>query len=155
MSLFLKCSLPPAGRAVLLSVKPKYADLISCGSKRVEFRRTWAAEDVGLIAVYASSPIKKIVALVEVEDIVRGSPTLLWSHCASRGGALTRRELFDYFGGKSQGCAVLLGNVQPLASPIDPKSLFKAFAPPQSFRYLATAELNKIQGKLVTDKESL
>jgi len=154
MSLFPKCSLPPAGRAVLLSVKPKYADLISSGSKRVEFRRTWAAEDVGLIAVYASSPVQKIVALVQVEDIVRGSSTLLWSHCTSRGGALTRRELFDYFDGKSQGCAVLLGNVQPLASPIDPKALFKAFAPPQSFRYLSRAELKKIQGKLVPGEES-
>lgn len=152
MSLFPKCSLPQAGRAVLLSVKPKYADLISSGIKRVEFRRTWAAEDVGLIAVYASLPVQRIVALVEVEDIVRGSSTVLWGHCTNRGGALTRRELFDYFDGKPQGCAVLLGSVQPLASPIDPKSLFKAFAPPQSFRYLSTAELQKIQGKMVTSK---
>lgn len=145
MSLFPKYSLPPAGRAVLLSVKPKFADLISSGIKRVEFRRTWAAEDVSLIAVYASSPVQRIIALVEVEDIVRGSPSSLWSHCTSRGGALTRRELFDYFNGKRQGCAVLLGDVRVLLRPIDPKTLFRSFAPPQSFRYLSEGELKKIQ----------
>jgi len=153
MSIFPKYSPLPASKSVLLSVKPKYAELISSGSKRVEFRRTWATKDVGLIAVYASSPVQRIVALVEVEDTVRGSPASLWDHCTTRGGALTRRELFDYLSGKPQGCAVLLGNVQILAAPIDPRSLFKSFAPPQSFRYLSAGELRKIQDTLIIDKE--
>lgn len=153
MSLFPKCSLPQAGRAVLLSVKPKYADLISSGNKRVEFRRAWATEEVSLIAIYASSPVQRIVALVEIEDIVHGSPTSLWNHCKDRGGALTRRELLDYFNGKRQGCAVLLGNVQTLTFPVDPKSIFKTFTPPQSFRYLSAAEVQKIQGKLASHEE--
>lgn len=152
MSLFPECSLPPGGRAILLSVKPKYADLILSGSKRVEFRRTWAADEVSLIAIYASSPVQRIVALVEIEDVVQGSPTTLWTHCTSRGGALTRRELFDYFDGKKQGCAILLGAVRTLQKPLDPKSLFKAFAPPQSFRYLTLGELGKIEKKAATDK---
>jgi len=153
MPLSPKCSLPLASRAVLLSVKPKYANLISSGSKRVEFRRIWAAENVGLIAVYSSSPVQRIVALVEVENIVRESPASLWQHCTDRGGALTRREFLDYFNGKPEGYAVLLGRVQVLAIPADPKSLFKFSAPPQSFRYLSAGDLKKLQGKLLTDKE--
>lgn len=154
MSLFPECSLPQGGRAILLSVKPKYADLILSGTKRVEFRRTWAAAEVSLIAIYASSPVQRIVALVEVEDIVQASPTVLWNHCTNRGGALSRRELFDYFDGKKQGCAVLLGAVRTLGKPLDPKSLFKAFAPPQSFRYLTPVELGKLEKKAATGKIS-
>ena len=145
MTLFRECSPPPAGRAILLSIKPKYSDLILSGEKRVEFRRTWAAEEVGLIAVYASSPIQRIVALVGVDEVVWASPTKLWSHCTSRGGALTRRELNEYFNGKGQGCAVLLGVVRKLKQPIDPHAVFKEFSAPQSFRYLTAPEVKKLE----------
>ena len=147
MTLFQECSLPPGGRAVLLSVKPKYSTLIVSGEKRVEFRRMWAADQVGIIAVYASSPTQRIVALVDVEGVVWGSPTRLWGHCTSRGGGLTKRELFEYFGDKGQGCAVLLGHVRELKKPIDPRNLFTAFSAPQSFRYLTMPEVTKLQRK--------
>jgi len=152
MSPFLECSPPQAGRAILLSIKPKYSDLILSSEKRVEFRRTWAAEGVKTIVIYASSPIQKIVALVEVEDVIWGSSTALWSYCVARGGALTRRELFDYFEGKKQGCAVLLGALRKLSKPISPGSVLKDFTPPQSFRYLTSIELGKIEKKIATDK---
>ena len=152
MTLFQECSQPPGGRAILLSIKPKYSDLILSGEKRVEFRRTWAADEVGLIAIYASSPIQRIVALVGVDEVVWASPTKLWSHCTSRGGALTRRELTEYFGGKVQGCAVLLGQVRKLKQPFDPRSVFKEFSAPQSFRYLTGAEVKKLE-KRVAAKE--
>jgi len=152
MSLFSEYSPPQAGRAILLSIKPKYSDLILSGEKRVEFRRAWASQEVKLIAVYASSPVQRIVALVEVEEVIWGLPTALWSHCAERGGALTRRELFDYFKGKKQGCAVLLGALRKLKTPLDPRSLVKEFTPPQSFRYLTSTELEKLEKKTVADK---
>ena len=71
MTLFQECSQPLGGRAILLSIKPKYSDLILSGEKRVEFRRTWAADEVGLIAIYASSPIQRIVALVGAAVVFR------------------------------------------------------------------------------------
>jgi predicted transcriptional regulator len=152
MSLFPECLSPQGGRAILLSIKPKYSDLILSGEKRVEFRRTWAAEEVNLIAIYASSPVQRIVAIVEVEDVIWGTSTVLWSHCVNRGGALTRRELVKYFDGKTRGCAILLGALRTLNKPIDPKSLFKAFAPPQSFRYLTSNELGKLERKTKADR---
>lgn len=135
----------PVGRAILLSVKPRYSDLIAAGKKRVEFRRTWAAKEVNLIAVYSTSPIQRIVALVEVVDVVRGSPTKLWSYCTERGGALTQKELRAYFDGKVDGCAVLLGRVRMLNVPLDPNRLVKDFSAPQSFRYLTNSEVRKLE----------
>ena len=70
MYLFQEFSPRQDGKVVLLSIKPKYADLILTGSKQVEFRRSWAAQDVGLIVLYSSSPIQKIVGIVEVDSVV-------------------------------------------------------------------------------------
>lgn len=145
MTLFRECLPLPAARAILLSIKPKYSDLILSGVKRVEFRRTWAAEEVGLIAVYASAPIQRIVAFVGVDAVVWASPTKLWSHCTNSGGALTRRELNEYFAGKRQGYAVLLGEVRKLRQPLDPRRVFKEFSAPQSFRYLTAAEIKRLE----------
>lgn len=147
MMLFQEYLQPVSGRAILLSIKPKYADLILSGRKRVEFRRTWAADQVGLIVIYASSPVQRIVATVEVSEVVCASLTKLWSYCTSHGGGLTRRELIEYFDGKAKGYAALLGEVRKLKKPIDPQGLFADFSAPQSFRYLTAPEVKKIEKK--------
>jgi len=133
-----------ARKAVLLSIKPKYSELILSGAKRVEFRRRWAASEVGLIAIYATAPVRRIVAFVAVEDVVWASPNELRRHCAERGGALSQQELSDYFGGGRHGYAVLLGRVQKINAPIDPRNVFTGFSAPQSFRYLTEAEIDTL-----------
>lgn len=140
MHLSQRSSRQLGGRAVLLSIKPKYADLILSGSKRVEFRRSWAAQDVSVIVLYSSSPIQKIVGMVEVEQVVVTSPTSLWKTCSERGGGLTKKELRSYFSGKSKGVAVLLGQIFKFDTHLKPSDLIEQFTPPQSFRYLSENE---------------
>lgn len=149
MSLFQESSPRPAGRAVLLSIKPKYADLILAGSKRVEFRRSWAAQDVSMIVLYSSSPIQRIVGVVEVCEVVTASPTSLWKTCTEKGGGLTKDELRAYFLGKPQGVAVLLGKVFKPAKHLDPSDIISNFVPPQSFRYLDANEYMKLEKKVM------
>ncbi|WEE76666.1 hypothetical protein LZ683_21340 [Comamonas testosteroni] len=50
----------------------------------------------------------------------------------------------EYFAGKSQAYGILLGKLIRPEKPIRPKSLFKGFRPPQSFRYLTATELRRI-----------
>lgn len=133
------------GRAVLLSIKPKYADLILRGAKRVEFRRSWATHEVSVIVLYSSAPIQKLVGIVEVEDVVIASPSALWKTCTERGGGLTRAELRTYFSGKSQGVAVLLGEVFKFSKHLDPTRITANFVPPQSFRYMELSEYNRLE----------
>lgn len=148
MPLLQQFSQPAGARTVLLSVKPQYSDLILSGEKRVEFRRTWAKDSVEMIAIYSSSPTQRIVGLVEIEGCISGSPTKLWSICTDRGGGLTRQELRNYFADKSTGYGVLLGSVYPLKQPLDPKSIFKDFRAPQSFRYLSMTERKKLESHI-------
>lgn len=146
-------SLPrPSGRLVLLSIKPKYAELILAGSKRVEFRRSWASQNVSVIVLYSSSPIQKIVGVVEVEDVVVASPTSLWRTCTERGGGLTRKELRSYFAGRSKGVAVLLGSLFKFDRYLEPLDVFADFVPPQSFRYLDENEYGLLETKAASQK---
>jgi predicted transcriptional regulator len=147
MTRFQECLRPQGPRAVLLSVKPRFAEQILDGTKRVEFRRAWAVEPVGLAVVYASSPVQRLVGIVEVEGTVIGSPTAVWTKCRARGPGLERKELMEYFSEKSQAYGVLLGGLTLPPNSVPPKSLFKDFRPPQSYRYLTATELRRIGKK--------
>jgi predicted transcriptional regulator len=145
MNLFQECSQPPGGSAILLSVKPKFANLIVEGSKLVELRRAVPAQRVGTIAIYSSSPVQSIVALADVKKTIEASPSKLWAISSENGGGLTRAELFAYFESKKSGFAYMLENVRVYGIPINPTILFKPFSAPQSFRYLTQKELNKLE----------
>ncbi|CAN7779696.1 hypothetical protein LJR084_008118 [Variovorax sp. LjRoot84] len=155
MSRFQECLQPQGPRAILISVKPRFAEQIITGAKKVEFRRSWAAEPVGLAVIYSSSPVQRLVGIVEVDGAVVASPPTVWTKCVSRGPGLQRAELMEYFAGKTYGYGVLLGEVTLPAKPVAPKSLFKGFRPPQSYRYLSAPELRRIgkQFRLVEEPE--
>jgi len=151
MTLFPDYSDTPSGSAILLSVKPKFANLIIDGSKLVELRRAIPAQPVGTIAIYSSSPVQAIVALVDVKEIIEEHPNKLWTIAKENGGGLTRAELLSYFESKSVGFALMLENVRVFKKPVNPNKIFKPFTAPQSFKYLTTKELQKLQ-KLVAPK---
>lgn len=141
---FPESSPPPGGRAVLLSVKPRFADLIVSGTKQVEFRRVWAHEPVPWIAVYSSAPTQQIIGIVEVESVVLGSASTLWTLNGRLGGGLKRTELRSYFAGKPKGYAVMLGRVLRPNVPLEPAEIVPGFRAPQSFRYLTDPEVLRL-----------
>lgn len=145
MTLFPKYSDAQNGSAILLSVKPRFANLIVEGSKLVELRRTIPAQNVGTIAVYSSSPVQMIVALVDVKGIIEASPSKLWEISKGNGGGLERAELIAYFGSKKTGFALMLDNVRAYGKPVNPVKIFKPFSAPQSFRYLTPKDLKKLE----------
>jgi predicted transcriptional regulator len=145
MTLFPEFSDSHNGSAILLSVKPKFANLIVDGSKLVELRRTVPAQTVGTIAIYSSSPVQAIVALADVKETIEASPTKLWAIAKDNGGGLTRAELMDYFHSKRTGFAIMLQNVRVYEKPVLPTKIFKPFSAPQSFRYLTPKELTKLE----------
>jgi predicted transcriptional regulator len=135
---------PEGPRAILLSVKPRFAELILSGFKKVEFRRTWAAQPVGLAVIYSSSPVQRIVGIVDINGTFLASPPKVWTKCLHLGPGLERKEFMEYFTGKDEACGVLLGEVTLPPKSVPPKSLFNSFRPPQSYRYLSTAELRRV-----------
>jgi predicted transcriptional regulator len=144
MTHFPDCSASLSGSIILLSVKPRFADLIVLGSKRVELRRVVPLRPVETIALYSSSPIQAIVAMVDVKEIIEASPSKLWRLSKEYGGGLTKTELENYFESKKTGFALILDNVRIFEKPIKPKRIIKEFSPPQSYKYLSAKEFQKL-----------
>ena len=144
MSLFPESSQQPTGRAVLLSIKPKYADLIVAGSKTVELRRSWPSNDVGVMIIYASAPLQRLIGIALIKEIRECDFDTLWKISQTHGGGVTYDELEEYIGNKKQAYGVMLGRVVPAEIQIDPKHLFPNFTPPQGFMYLSPIDYQRV-----------
>ena len=120
---------------VLLSIKPKYANAILNGEKEYEFRKViFKDRNVERVYIYSSSPVKKIVGIFIVGDIIEDHPKRIWKKCHKKSG-VEKEDFFDYFNGSEKGYAIKIDNLEPIEDPIDPRSLTSDFVPPQSFCY--------------------
>lgn len=144
MSLFPESSQQPTGRAVLLSIRPKYADLILAGSKTVELRRSWPSNDIGVMVIYSSAPVQRLTGIALIKEIKECNLESLWQVSQAHGGGVTFKELQEYIGNKKLVYGVMLGRVVPAEILVDPKHLFPNFTPPQSFMYLNPQDYQRV-----------
>ena|ERR1044072_2037334 len=119
---------------VLLSIKPKYANAILTGEKKVEFRKALFKNDVKRVYIYSSAPEQKIIGYFTIDEIVSASPKKLWKEF-NPVGVINEEEFFDYFADKSIGYSIKIKKVKKFSKFIDPKKVFDNFFPPQSFMY--------------------
>jgi len=120
---------------VLLSIKPKYASAILDGKKEYEFRKAiFRDKNVEKAYIYSSSPVKKIVGVFTVGGIIEDHPKRLWEKCWRKSG-MAEDDFIAYFSGREKGYAIKIENLEPMDEPIDPRSLYRDFVPPQSFYY--------------------
>lgn len=122
---------------VILSLKPKYSEAILVGKKRYEFRRRiFKRKDIEKVFIYTGDGIRGIVGFFEIEDLLSGTPDVIWSICG-RYGAISRKEFFNYFEGADRAYAIKIGKTTRFQQPIDPNIFIDNFSPPQNFRYFA------------------
>lgn len=123
-------------RTVLMSIKPRFVEEILKGTKHFEFRRVvFKHEEVDRVIIYASSPIKKVVAEFNVADIIVDSPEFLWERCKEYSG-IDRESFMRYFSNKQKGFSIVIKNLTIYKQPIDPYKKVDNFRPPQSYMYL-------------------
>ena len=93
---------------VLISIKPRYAELIERGEKRVEFRRRFPKGLLTAQAIfYVSVPARRLALVARIACVRRGSPRELWRQFADVAGA-DRAEFDRYFAGARDGVALVL-----------------------------------------------
>jgi predicted transcriptional regulator len=129
----------PPEQALLLSVRPRFAEAILAGSKRIELRRTRPNVADGTRAVlYSSTPTRAVVGAVTIASIEHAKPAVLWPRVAATSG-LSLEEYRDYFHGASAAFGLHLRDVLVLRRPVSLGELRNRFAlePAQSFRYLS------------------
>jgi predicted transcriptional regulator len=119
---------------ILLSIKPEYVERIFNNTKRYEYRRILAKNDVDLIIIYSSHPVKKIVGEFKVKTIIIKPPAALWK-MTSHSAGISKNKFYEYFSGKSMAYAYEIKSVKKYKKH---KNLndFGIFSPPQSFVYV-------------------
>ena len=126
-------------KAFLISIKPRFAELIFSAKKTVELRRVPPKAKPGDLAlVYVSSPTKELQGCFEVARIDSGSPSALWKRCGGQSG-ISRQAFMEYFRGKTVAHAVVIKRAWKLPAAVRLSSLRKqkgGFRPPQNFHYL-------------------
>lgn len=133
---------------LILSLRPRFADMILSGHKTVELRRTRPAQAGrgSRVLLYVASPQRHLVGVCSVGEIDEGSPVELWKRVGDDAG-VNRAEFLEYFDGARRAVAIELRSVRALPSPVklrDLRSRWHGFQPPQSFRYMAPATARRL-----------
>jgi len=133
-------------RAMLLSVRPRFAESILAGTKRVEIRRQRPGVQPGTpVIIYATKPVAAVVGTALIDRVYEGSPSDLWVDYHPQMG-VTRREFDEYLDGAATAYVLMLTSAQRLSSPLtlDDMRESAAFQPPRSYRYLNHSTLRKL-----------
>lgn len=119
---------------ILLSINPQHVEHIFDGTKEYEFRKTECKENVDKIIIYATAPVMKVVAEVDVDEVLVDTPTEIWEKTKGKSG-ISADFFFKYFEGKAKAIAYKLKNLKKFE---EPKTLedYGVSAPPQSFVYV-------------------
>lgn len=149
----------------VLSLKPRWAESILSGQKRIEIRRRFSPKWVDkTLALYATHPVKSIVGEARVEAVVSGAPGAIWQAYKDDIGC-SRREFDDYVQGRDEVFAILLTEARPYRDPVPVSELTgllgHALTSPQSYCSVRAGEpwsqalsiATLIQCGLVTSEE--
>jgi predicted transcriptional regulator len=133
--------------AVLMSIKPAYADMIFQGRKTIELRRVCPKICKGdIVLVYVSGPRMALVGGFEVEGVVCESPSKLREHHLHSSGV--SKVIFDaYFSDSQTAYGIQIGRTWQFDKPAELHALRKrkgGFRPPQSYRYIRNGEFKSL-----------
>lgn len=133
--------MPP--KPILLSVKPRFADLIFNGRKKAELRRRFSMSTKNLDAfIYVTSPDKVLRGGFRVARIWHGTPDAVWGD-VRRIAQIKKNEYKAYYAESTVAYALAIADVWECDTPLCFQALkrqFRKFVAPQSWRYVRPEE---------------
>ena len=117
-----------------MSIRPNFASAILNGEKRFEFRRKKFAHSVKVVLVYATIPVRQVVAEFEVRSVISSGLDSLWRQTRNFAG-IEKKVFLQYFKGVQVGHAIEIGKVKRYKEPYCPIEKL-GIRPPQSFVYI-------------------
>lgn len=134
-------------RALLLSVRPRFARAILEGRKTVEVRRRFPEVPAGTtVVLYSSSPERAVLGTVRLTRTLRVDPKLVWA-TYSDDIDIEEDALEEYLLGADASTVLQVEDPETWAQPVTLGTLRELIGvePPQSFRYLALEQLDAIR----------
>ena len=121
-------------KKIIISINPEHVKNIINGTKKFEYRTKAAKSDVNKIIIYETTPVKRVVAEVEIIDVLSMPPEELWKKTKNQSGI--SKTFFDsYFKGREVAYAYQLGKVKVYKQSKSLDEFGLKFAP-QSFAYV-------------------
>ena len=124
----------------ILSLKPRFVDLILSGEKTVELRNRIVRMEPGtVIWIYATRPVGGIVALAELDSIVHDTPAEIWVRYERE--MCIDKDYFDsYINNRESVSALILSSVRELKQSVTLDWIRRSigsFQPPQFYSRLS------------------
>ena len=132
---------------LLISIYPEFVEKIVTRQKVFEYRKALPSQRPTHLVIYATSPVQKVVAIVEVEDTLTGSPSGIWEKTGKSAG-ISRALFRQYFSGRKTANAFQLGNVYSLQNHLSLAEINPNLVAPQSYRFLGNADFDMILAQL-------
>lgn len=124
--------------ALLISVKPEFAEKIFTGNKRIELRKCSPKAKKGdLVIVYSTTPDKAVIGICKVSKIIKLSPKKMWQTHKNYLG-IDKKRFDEYYENYELAIGIKLSSICPLSSKIQLTKIRKilpGFQPPQTFKY--------------------
>jgi predicted transcriptional regulator len=124
-------------KTIILSIHPNHIDKILSGEKRYEYRKR-IPQDINYIIVYATAPTKKVVAIIEIDMVIKDTPQNIWDVTQSESG-VSYEFFMNYFNGVSTAYAIKFHNIYRLSTPIDITAIDGVKSAPQAYQYVNTS----------------
>ena len=120
-------------KSIVLAIKPKYVKQILRGNKKYEFRHRKCINNIDGIYIYETAPTSSIVAYMYIDNIVEGSPEVIWEITNNWSG-ISEEEYYHYYTNRDIAYAYCIQKVIPFSPPLSLEDL-GIYSPPQSFVY--------------------
>ena len=128
-----------SNKFLFISVKPEFAEKIISEEKTIELRTlkpNISTDDY--IIIYASSPLKSVVAFGRIKNILKMAPQKMWSNFSSCLG-IDKQRFDDYYKGKLYAIGIEFNEVTKI-EPVhlnDLRNIDPQFHPPQIYKYIS------------------
>ena len=120
---------------ILMPINPEYVDEILAGRKKYEYRKIKAKRNnIDKMIIYSTSPIMKVVAEVDIKEILEEDPEKLWEMTKNESG-ITKDFYTKYYKNKNTAIAYKLGKIRIYDKPKNLDDIGINYVP-QSFVYL-------------------
>ena len=119
---------------ILIPINPVHVEKILLGTKKYEYRKITPKKNIDKMLIYSTSPIKKVVAEVEILDILTGDKEKIWEQTKNNSG-IDKKFYDEYYKNKEIAVAYKLGKVIKYEKEKE-LSEFNINYYPQSFVYL-------------------
>lgn len=127
-----------AGRVVVLSIEPRWAEAVLSGCKQWEYRRVAPAQAAPYpMLLYATAPTSAVVGQGTVGAVRREAVEPLVAGTVSE-TPHSPQEVHDYFAGRNAGAALRITATTRFPRPVSLDALGIS-QPPQNFQYYQRA----------------